>query len=228
MTTLFAAHVKCAVCQAMSKQIRIGSAYIADRNLDLRSEPAFSTLRHTVHRCPSCGYCATDLSQAPPEAASTVRSAEYQEILKAEGVNPTATRFRCEALVLAASGNDVGAGWALVRAAWAYDDHKATDEAATNRTSAVEVFLRAKARGVAILPESDAGDSILIADLLRRSGAFEGAAAQIASAPQTAEPVEVDCLAFEAVLISAEDVAAHSMEDALRWRKRSDRARARG
>jgi Family of unknown function (DUF6518) len=109
-----------------------------------------------------------------------------------------------------------------MHAACAYDDRKATDQAAASRRSAVEAFGRAMAAGAANVAGTEAEHCILITDLLRRSGAFEEAAAQIATAPQDAEPFEIDCLAFEAALISAKDVAGHSMNDAHRWRRRSE------
>jgi hypothetical protein len=211
------------VCHATSEQIRFAGAYVHDRALDLRSEPLYGTLRHAVHRCPSCGYCAADLSEAPPEAASIVTGSEYQEMLKAESDEPTATRFRCQALISAAAGDDVETGWAHLHAAWAYDDRKRNDQAATSRLAAVEAFRRAKARGVEGFDGSDASESIFIADLLRRAGAFEEAAAELADAPDTAEPFVVDGLAFEVALVAAQDVAAHWMSEVDLWRKRSDR-----
>jgi hypothetical protein len=167
MTVLSRVLVRCGVCQVESEQTSLLSMFVADRYLDLQSTGW--EFVYAVQRCPSCGYCASDLREAPPEADSTVRSREYQDLLREEN-DSLAARFECQALVLAACGDELGGADALVRAALAYEVAKRNAKAATLRRSAVEFLLREKGRGTQIVRDSDAWDSILIVDLLRRAG----------------------------------------------------------
>jgi hypothetical protein len=87
MTTLHKQKIECAVCGTETEYTGIGSTS-AFGSMDLDTRPPElerSTIFAWVQRCPECGYCASDVSQAPRHAASLVRSSEYVEQL----IDPT-------------------------------------------------------------------------------------------------------------------------------------------
>ncbi|MBS7251264.1 MAG: hypothetical protein KIH08_11870 [Candidatus Freyarchaeota archaeon] len=124
MTQLEEVEKKCILCGKESKQIVVISTNtVGSPDLDTRPpEMKRSTLPYWIEFCPECGFCAPDISEAPPEAAEIVRSEAYQQQLHNPEFPALANKFLCLSLILEKIGVYVGAGWCSVHAAWACDD----------------------------------------------------------------------------------------------------------
>lgn len=130
MTTLYKEKARCAVCGTETEYTCIGSTNaFGSPDLDTRPpERHRSTIFAWVQRCPECGYCGSDVSQAPSQAASVVSSPEYTRQLSDSTYPELANKFLCKALIDERSGDYAAAAWALIHAAWACDD---ADQAVT-------------------------------------------------------------------------------------------------
>ena len=86
MTTIDPVDVTCAVCGAVSEHLVLGSTNtMGPPDLDMRPAPmARWTLGEQIQRCPQCGYCASDISEAGETAAEVVRNEAYQAELARE------------------------------------------------------------------------------------------------------------------------------------------------
>ena len=123
---------------------------------DLDTRPAEMTrsiiIEFGVGHCPSCDYCAPDISTGPELATKIIKTDEYSDLLKkAEhpdiSTNPEicakiieideclkqsrwlgqpefARKFLCSAIVLEAAKQYDQAGWDALKSAWAFDDCK--------------------------------------------------------------------------------------------------------
>lgn len=52
-----------------------------------------------VQRCPTCGYCAEEISKALPQAAAIVKSDDYVQPLTHPKFSELANSFFCKALI---------------------------------------------------------------------------------------------------------------------------------
>ncbi len=174
MTTLFKEKKKCLVCSKTNEYTAIGSTnQFGPPDLDTRPpEMMRSTIAFWIHRCPSCGYCAPDVSKGPSLAAQIVKSEAYLKQRGNHSYPELANRFLCWAIVQETAGDHVGAGWAAIHAAWACDDAEARAASAQCRTRATGLLRHAKANGISYAPGAGVEEAIL-ADLLRRSGQFD-------------------------------------------------------
>jgi hypothetical protein len=176
-----------------------------------------STLYTEVQQCPSCGYCASDVSKPRPDAADVVSSGEYQIQLIDPAFPNLANLFLCRAIIDQASGDYVAATWALIKAAWACDDSDRVGPAMACRTRAADMLLRAEQHALSISAEEGAGTAILV-DLLRRSGRMEDARKAIAERRSgvVAEIIR-HILDYQSVLVAYSDTASHTIAEVLRF-----------
>lgn len=215
MTTLDEARVKCQVCGNISEHpCVISTSMFGAPDLDTRPpEVQRSTLPYWVQACPSCGYCAQELTDAIPGAAERVREAAYAAQLHERGYPELADRFLCWSLLLERAGQLELAGKTSLYAAWACDDAQEDAAARKCRTRAVALYEQALARGEAHFDQVAAEDCLL-ADLLRRSGEFAPASARcVAGLAKHPPKVVENALAYEKVLIMAKDTQCHSMAE---------------
>jgi hypothetical protein len=174
MTTLFPQEETCFVCGKTSKHTVIGSTNtFGSPDLDLRPpEMQRSTITHWVQRCPSCGYCSSSISEGPAIAKQVVTQPEYIEQRDNPGFPALADSFLCWGLIQAADGGDANAGRAALDAAWICDDARAAEKADICRRKAIASFTGAKAKGQQFAGDG-ATESLLLADLYRRTGQFD-------------------------------------------------------
>jgi hypothetical protein len=174
-----------------------------------------STIFAWVQRCPDCGYCASDISKAPPHAASLVRCSEYSQQLNDPTYPELANNFLCRALIDEGSGDYTAAAWALIHAAWACDDAGMPGSAKTCRSNAADMINKALENGQQIAKQNGAGTAIQ-ADLLRRAGRFNEARQLIAEhRPAITEEIISKILSFQETLITGGDETCHTISDAL-------------
>lgn len=231
----------CAVCGEVSTHPVVRSAVRhGSPDLDTRP-PALErfAIDTWVQRCPSCGYCANDISEASPGAGEAVRSEAYQGQLRSGDFPKLANSFLCWSLVRERAGDFAGAGWACVHAAWVCDDAAefnmlygnvsgqqvgTRDEvtaARSCRRKAALLLARAREKGQRFGAQVGAEEA-LMADLLRRTGRFESAI-RMADCGLAEKPKEmlVYILDFQKKLAGDSDAGCHTIAEAVRTMRRS-------
>jgi hypothetical protein len=223
MTTEFELDVTCAVCGATSQQGALASTNTMGYcDLDLRPAPMQRwTMELWLQRCPGCGYCAADLSQADVATIERVRSETYARKAASAGLPPLAVKFVCAAHLAEARGALFEAGWSMVHAAWACDDvADAADAARRCREWALALLGRAGPPEPREDEEGEGpqpgGHEALLADLARRAGRPDEARAFVAAglAAGPGEPLG-KILAYQRTLLDRGDVACHTIGPAL-------------
>jgi len=167
---------ECALCGETSHQRELAStSYFGSPDLDGRlPPPARWALDMQIQTCPSCGYCAPDISKKVDKASVVVKSDSYKKQLKNPRFPKLANAFLCFSMIMEETGNFAKAGWACVYAAWACDDANNDVGARKCRERAVALLRQAKQADQRFAKR--VGEEIAImADLLRRAGRFEEA-----------------------------------------------------
>ncbi len=174
MTTTYKEEKKCAVCGNTSKHTGIISTNaFGSPDLDTRPpQMKRSTIDMWIQTCPSCGYCAPDISEQIEKSSEVVRSDSYQRQLNNPEFPKLANAFLCFSLIQESAGEYARAGWACIHAAWSCDDDGSDAAAQKCRMKAVTLFQRAKENGQRFAEQAGAEEALMI-DLLRRSGQFE-------------------------------------------------------
>jgi len=206
---------ECSLCGQVSIQNAITSA---DRSglpdLDTRPpESLRSSLPYWIQRCPNCGNCAPDIDREYPLAAEVVRRDSYQALLRKRSLPQRARYFLAWAMIQHANGEDLGAGWSALHAAWACDDAGKPLAAVLCRQQALASFERARADGKSLPGFEDPGaEEILLADLYRRTGQFEQAIAVSRQGLSKRPSVVITrTLEHEIILSTGMDDGVHSL-----------------
>jgi len=216
MTTLYQEKIRCAVCGAETECTGIGSTNaFGSPDLDTRPpEMKRSTIFAWVQRCPECGYCASDVSNAPPQAAALVYSPEYGRQLSDATYSQLANSFLCKAMIDEGSGDFSAAAWALIHAAWACDDDENPVPARVCRSKAADMIEMALGNGQAIIDQEGAETAIRV-DLLRRAGRLAEARQLISTKrPEINEDIISKILTFEDTLVTRGDESCHTVAEA--------------
>ena len=174
MTTYADQEKTCFICGEINVYKAIASTNrFGHSDLDTRPpEMERSTIHCWIQRCPSCSYCAPDISDGPEIATKVVKSEAYLKQGDDSSYPELANKFLCWAIIKEAKGDNSGAGWAAVRAAWACDDSNTESAAKESRKRAVAFFEKARGDGSSFADGLGVQEAIL-ADLLRRSGQFD-------------------------------------------------------
>jgi len=220
MTTLHKKKVRCSVCGSESEYAGIGSTNaFGSADLDTRPpEMERSTIFAWVHRCPECGYCASDVSAPRAEAAAVVSKNEYKTQLGDPTYPELANSFLCKAMVDQGFKDYYAATWALIHAAWACDDSDHENQATMCRKRAADMLIKAEEHGQQVAEQEGASTAIL-ADLLRRSGRLEQARQVIATRRGgITEDIIAQILDFQAILLDRNDMTCHTFAEALEKR----------
>lgn len=227
MTTLQRDQKNCGVCGNPVEVTFIGSTNeFGSKDLDLRPpEMMRSTYVYWTTRCPHCGYCAEDIAKGGRNAVKVTQSDEYQQQLHDKSMPELANTFLCESMVLDAKRQTKAAGFACLHAAWACDDDNMPDAAKSCRLKAVALFEPLMAAEKTILDDSGA-DFILLADLLRRAGAFDFAAAACEKGlEKSTNPNIRRIIGFQHHLCGIRDEAAHTVKEAIEWQQPQENTR---
>jgi len=216
MTTVFDKEVRCYLCSAENKFTGIGSTNTTgSSDLDTRPpEMARSTIFALVQRCPECGFCASDLAAPRPGAADVVSTKEYKRQLHDPKYPGLANSFLCQALIDSACGEFSAATWALIHAAWVCDDSGRPDQAVVSRQRAAGMLAVAEEHGQQIA-KPEGASTVILADLLRRSGRLDDARRTIAArGDMSIEDSIVRILDFQTALIDKKDMLCHTIAEA--------------
>ena len=190
----------CALCGAPARQpFWVPPAEMAP-DLDLRpGEPARSTMRFWIQTCGQCGASAPDLTALPATARAVVDGAAYTA-LRGTGVADGFLRWTA---IARGCGLMADAGEATLHAAWVLDD--AGQDGAALRLAAIDYWG----------PPDGPQAALRQADVLRRAGAFDRAAALLDQVGPGDEATSA-ILAFQRGLLVAQDCGRHSIATALR------------
>ena len=84
MTLIFGNDVECAICGDISNQAEVLSTNTnGSSDLDTRPpEMERSNIEYEVQRCPSCGYCSSDLSICNENTKEIVESQRYKGFMR--------------------------------------------------------------------------------------------------------------------------------------------------
>ncbi len=221
MTTIRAEEIRCAVCGTVH-QYTVLSSTNAMGSWDIDGRPPEmmrSTISLWVQRCPSCGYCAPDVSAAPDGVFEVIESEEYQRQLVDPGLPTLANTFLCLSMIEEHLGHYADAAQASLRAAWACDDAHHEEGARRCRLRAAELLQRALDHGWCA--DRAGVEEALLADIMRRAGEFESALSVCeAGMAKDLDEVMRGVLQYEKVLIARHDTACHTVDEALDWYKK--------
>jgi hypothetical protein len=237
MTTYRSVNVTCAVCGTLSEQAQLTSTNtMGPPDLDTRPAPMQRyTLAHLIARCPACGYCATDLDEAPVEAQAVVAADTYLAQLHDATLPELANTYVCWALICEATRDYHRAGWAALNAAWVCDDAVVDDIARAQRTEtayelganandigartcrrrAISLFLTAREYEQTFM-QGDGAEELLLTDLYRRCGEF-ALAEQMArrGIAKASEDTISAVLRGQLILIGQRDTDLHTIPEAI-------------
>lgn len=177
MTQIVEKEVTCAICSHTSTHEVIISTRL-DGYPDLDGRPGvigdfyFST---SIQRCPSCGYCATDISKGSANARELVQTQDYRSQLENPHFPILVNSFICLSMIYEKDGYYYSAGQAWLKAAWICDDRKDINGAKYCRLRAIEMLKKMDLRG----KTSGFMDDyfVMLTDLLRRAEKFDEALA---------------------------------------------------
>lgn len=224
MTMFMVQEVTCAVCNAKGKYLVLTSTHqFGSPDLDLRQPPdARKAVLRAILRCKKCKYCASDLSECPESAPATIRSREYRTLLSQKRVPKVARRWACWSLVQDEAGEQVGAGWAILSAAWACDDAKRSEWAEVYRNRATDAFQTVRDAGGAFA-EDRVVEELVLVDLLRRNGLFVAAShvlhdLELADAQEGFDQVPQ----FQLALLAHRDRRSYTFQDAKEYAESPD------
>jgi hypothetical protein len=217
MTKLYKKKNRCGLCGNVNDYIVVGStSTFWSPDLDTRpSELKRSTIIAWVKRCSECGFCASDITNAPFQARSVVHSSQYSQQLSEETNPELANSFLCKALIDQAVGNYAAASWACIHAAWACDDAKKVKSAQKCRNKALDMINKSIASGCS-LSEEDGEQIAIKVDLFRRAGHIEDAKKFIADKRnEITNNNMMKILNFQSYLLSNSDVSCHKIDEAI-------------
>lgn len=174
MTTEYQEQFTCAICHSVSEQTKISSSNeFGSADFDSRPpEMIRSTIYTWIQRCPSCGYCAADISKESGKATEHLTKEAYKKQLVDDQYSELANSFLCSSLLSEYEGNHVDAGWSALNAAWVCDDADANAPARNCRMQAALFFEMAMKKGDPFAENRDY-ETLILADVLRRAGEFE-------------------------------------------------------
>ena len=208
----------CAICGTTSKQIIFRSASQYGTDLDTRPGQTMRWTMHTwVQSCPSCGYCAQDISKEILQASQIIESAQYRDQVNHEDYPELANYFLCWAIIQGAIADYSKAGWGAMYAAWTCDDAEMKSPAIACRLRAMSLFQEARTRKLPFAKDAGVEEAIL-ADLLRRTKQFE-LVKKVCTEGLGKKPHEIvrQMLDFQIVLAERMDEKCYTTDDAQKY-----------
>ena len=176
MTTMHDNKVQCGVCGGESNHKVVRSSYShGSSDLDTRPpEMTRSTIYYSIQRCPSCGYCASDLSECSGKVKDHVESKEYQKIIGNKAIPKVAASFLALSYEKQQTHQYSESAWAAIHAAWICDDKNKQKASKECRKKAISMIESANAHSQKMGDQAGATE-VLTIDLMRRAGMFEQA-----------------------------------------------------
>jgi hypothetical protein len=182
---------------------------------------ARSLIAHQIQNCPSCGYCAPDITQEYDQARNVMQTENYRQQLANPSLPALANHFLGWALIREAAGVYNEAGWAALHAARVCDDAAAPEPAKQCRHHALALFQQAHHAQMPFAKEKVV-EAAVFADLLRRTEQFDRVEAVCQEGLRQGPKASVRAaLLFQIALANRRDALCYSVEDAQKFAKRS-------
>ena len=215
MTTIFNEDICCSVCNNKSSHSMIGSTNtFGSPDLDTRpAEMQRSTINHWVQRCPSCGYCAPDISSCEAGTKEIVYSKAYQDILLSNKNIELVSSFLAVSFEREQLTQFDKSAWAAIHAAWIADDAQDFELAIHCRKEAIRIILLGASKGQRLVTEENVSEVITV-DLMRRAGMLQEAI-ELAKKVKTnnIEKILMQIIEFQINLISQKDTLVHTITE---------------
>lgn len=218
MTMVDSFTVRCALCGAETIFDEIlSTSSVGSSDLDTRS-PAMhgAVLEAQVQRCSGCGYCASDISTARPDASEVINGQEYRVQLNDPTYPELANSFLCQSILLDRElrNNHVESAWARIKAAWVCDDYNYTAQAIACRRRAEISLAVAEARNLNPAVQDKSIVAIRV-DLLRRSQQIYAARKLISERRGRITDDLIKCiLDYQNDLLDENDFSRHTIAEA--------------
>ena len=217
MTLIFGNDVECAVCNAISNQAEVLSTNVfGSPDLDTRPpEMERSNIEYEIQRCPSCGYCSSDLSKCNKYSKVIVESLEYKTIITSDLLPEIASSYLALSYEYEQNNQLSESIWSAIHASWICDDDLNFEASIKCRKHAISLIGKANSQAELLSSQTGATEAISI-DLMRRVGMFQEAQKLVS---QTKEK-ELDELIFKVIdyeekLIEMNDIESHTISEAL-------------
>ena len=177
-------------------------------DIDLRPAPPHRFyINYWVMKCPECGYCNAALDIPVTFEADFLKSNEYLGLGGIEGVSEKAGEMIKKALVCKEDHEYKEAVQSYLYAAWMLDDENCEKQARECRKAAVKII-----DGHPAAFKNDANFTLLLADLLRRSGEFTRVVRDYEGLSFTSQLMTAIAF-FEVHLAAKGDSAAHRADE---------------
>jgi len=220
MTQTYEREDQCAVCGGRSTHDYLMS-FSGGGGSDLDGRPQGrprSVIQWLVHRCPYCGYCSPDISEAPCRAGYVVASESYRQQLDDPSMPYLAQSLLCSAMIVevAHSSSDNKVIERRLEAAWVCDDAGYEAAASACRLAAAAAVEGLNRMGGQYHENDMRADHALLADLYRRAGHFEEADANVqwGLGIIPGNPLGwTRCLELQQALIEAGDAGVHTIKE---------------
>ena len=174
-----------------------------------------STIYYSIQRCPSCGYCASDLSECSGKVKDHVESKEYQNIIGNKAIPKVAASFLALSYEKQQTHQYSESAWAAIHAAWICDDKNKQKASKECRKKAISMIESANAHSQKMGDQAGATE-VLTIDLMRRAGMFEQALKLVEETKtKDIEEIILQIIAYEESLIKINDIDSHTVSEAL-------------
>jgi len=208
-------NISCAVCGSICTQYHVISAdRIGCIDLDLRPPPpARFTLPYQVQECPSCGYCAPDITIGDDELIFIIREGEYLDYLNNQDLPDLVRRFLMSAYVHGRREQYEAAFHDTLKASWACDDLQLAKLASACRRQAIDWMIKGKDMGSSFWTENGLYELVL-ATLYRRVAEFQKGMDIVETGLRiVTDPILIRALEFTKSRISRWDTLPYSFGD---------------
>ena len=217
MSLIYGEDVECVVCNEISNQaVIISTNVFGSPDLDTRPpEMERSNLEFEIQRCPSCGYCSSDLSKCHENSKDIVGSQKYKTIITDCLLPEVASSFMALSYEYEQNNQIRDSVWSAIQASWICDDEENLEASKNCRKQALSLI--EKAGSYEKLLSDQVGSSELIAiDLMRRVGMFSKGLKLVKSTKvKDVDEVIFKVIDYEEKLIEMKDVESHTISEAL-------------
>jgi hypothetical protein len=216
---MFPKSIACCICGTISPVYEIASTSIfGSPDLDTRPpEMQRSTIKYWIQRCPTCGYCSRDLTEAHKITEKILAESTYQYQLNHGNYSKLANSFLCLSMIENAAKKYSSTTWALIHAAWVCDDDDKLLQAKECRVRAAKMLILSEENSQ-LVSEQPFGSYCILLDLLRRSEQFAEANKLIDKHFFKLEDyVMQKIFNFQLHLIENNDLRCYTIEDAMNF-----------
>ena len=217
MSLIYGEDVECVICNEISNQAVIVSTNVfGSPDLDTRPpEMERSNIEYEIQRCPSCGYCSSDLSKCHENTKDIVDSQRYKTIIANDLLPEVASSFLALSYEYEQNNQMGDSVWSAIHASWICDDEEILEASKNCRKQALSLIDKAGSYEKLLSDQVGATEVIAI-DLMRRVGMFSKGLKLVKSTKvKDVDEVIFKVIDYEEKLIEMKDVESHTISEAL-------------